>query len=158
MSFSSDNASLINQLPLSIDFPKEDDKFFEVLTNTYKRIANATNTKTAGLYILQELINSNQFYSRQTTQQFRNVYRSTFDVVALNGGPIPGGATVAFPHNINSLKETALIYASCTSATPTYFTVVYPDAYLDATNLNFTNPLAGTALTAVTLVAEYLKN
>jgi len=158
LSFSSDNASLVNQLPLSIDFPKDQEKFLQILTDTYKRIANAVNTKEGGLFPLMELFNSEQFFTPQNPQQFRNVYRKVFDVVALNNGPVAGGATVAFPHGISGLKEATFIYASCTSATPQFFTVVYPDAFLDATNLNFTNPLGSTALNAVYFVAEYVKN
>jgi hypothetical protein len=157
LSFSSDDPLLVNQLPLSIDFPKEQDKFREIITELYKRIANSVNTKEGGLYSLQELYNFNQFFKPNNPNQFRNVYRKVFDLIAINGGPIAGGATVTAPHNIKGLMSATNIYASCTSSTPTYFTVVYPDAYLDSVNLNFTNPLGSTTLTNVYFVAEYLK-
>lgn len=154
MSFSSDQPLLVNQLPLSVDFPKDDQKFLEILTETYKRIANCANSKTGGLYSIQELFNSEQFFTA-TPNQFRNVYRKTFDLVALNGGNIAAGATVAFAHNITGLKYATLIYASCTSAAQ-FFTVVYPDAFMDPVNINFTNPSAN-AVTAAFFIAEYLK-
>lgn len=158
MSFNSDPALLGNQLPLSIDFPREQDKFLETLTSTYKRIANAVNTKEGGLYTLQELFNSQQYFIIDAPNTFRNVYRKVFDVVYLNSGNVAGGATVTFPHNISGLKYATRVYASCTSTTPEFFSVVYPNVKLTDTNLVFTNPLAGTALTSIFVIAEYLKS
>lgn len=157
MSFNSNQPQQTNQLPLSIDFPEDWDKFLETITLLYKRIANSVNSKEGGLYSLQELSNFNQYFIPKNANNFRNVYRKTFDVVGLNGAPIPGGATITFPHNIQGLKEATHIYASCTSVTPTFFTVVYPNAFLDATNLTFTNPLSSISLSQVFFIAEYLK-
>lgn len=157
MSFSSDPATLVNQLPISIDFPKEQDKFLEVLSNTYKRIANSVNNKEGGLYNLQELYNSQLFFTPENTQSFRNVYRFTYDLVMLNGAPIAPSATVTFPHGISGIKSSTHIYASCTSDVPEFFTVVYPDVKLNETDIVFTNPTTDT-LTFVYLIAEYLKN
>lgn len=160
MTFSSDNALQINQLPLSVDFPKEQDKFLEVLTSLYKRIANSVNNKEGGLYNLQELYNSQLFFTPNNTQSFRNVYRTVFDLVGLNGENIPGSATVTFPYNIVGAKYSANIYVSCTTTTGILFTVMgYPAAYLDTMKMtiNFTNP-SSSALVACYFIAEYLKN
>lgn len=157
MSSSSDPALTTNQLPISVEMPSEFEKFREIISLLYKRIANSSNSKTGGLYSLQESYNSNQYYDITNTQTFRSAYRKVFDLVALNGGNIAGGATVSFPHGITGLKYSALIYASCTSVTPEFFTVVYPNAKMDAINLVFTNPLPATALSSVILVAEVLK-
>lgn len=159
MSFSSDIPLQSNQLPISIDYPspKDEKNFINTLSLDRKRISDSMNTKTGGIYQLQEQANFNQYFTTGNPQVNRNAYRSVYDVVNLNGGNIGAGATVAFPHNINGLSYSTLIYASCTSTDPIFFTVVYPYAYLDAVNLNFTNPL-GTALTSVIFVAEYLKN
>lgn len=160
---SSDQAILANQLPISVEIDREED-IYDILSQLYKRIANAVNNKEGSLYSLQEIYSFNQLLStlnsstNSVSTNNRNIYRKTFDVVALNGGPIGGGATVTFAHNITGLFESWMIYANCTSATPQYFTVVYPDAFLDNTNLNFTNPLPATAINKCKLVAEYLKN
>lgn len=159
MSFSSDPALLVNQLPISVEMPKDFEQFREIMSELYKRIANSTNTKEGALYSLQEFSNFKQYYTTTNTGVFRNVYRKVFDLVNLNGGNIGAGATVAFAHGITGLSETALIYAGCTSATPTYFSVMGPtDVWLDAVNINFTNPLGAVALTKVSAVCEYLKN
>lgn len=158
MSFSSDNAIQVNQLPLSIDFPEDLGELVKSLELIYKRIANCVNTKEGSLYSLQELGNFNQYFTTNNPQQFRNVYRKVFDMVNLNGGNIAGGATVNFAHNISGIQSATLIYASCTSTDNQYFTVVYPNTRLDATQVYFTNPLPATALSAVYVIAEYLKN
>ena len=156
MSSSSNNPLQINQLPVSFEIPKNSD-LTEIISLLYRRISRAVNTKTGSLYDLQELGNFNQFFTPGTPFAYRPVYRYVFDLVAQNGGNIAGGATVNFVHNINGIKYAALIYASCTSAAGDLFTVVYPNATMTLTNVNFVNPLPATALTAAYLVGEYLK-
>ena len=151
MTFTNDPALLVNQLPISLEFPKDFEKFLEIWTLLYKRIANATNTKEGALYTLQELINFQQYFSPGNPQVFRNVYRKTFSI-----GPVAPSATVVVPHGIVGILESAGIYAHCTSNVPEFFTVVYPDIKLDTVNITFTNPTTDT-LDPVYVVAEYLK-
>lgn len=158
MSSSSDPSLQVNQLPISIDFTQDDERFKDTLSLWAKRVANAVNTKEGSLYSLQEFFNFKLYYTVGDTQNFRNTYRKCFDLVDLNGGNIGPATTVAFPHGITGLFEGTLIYAGCTSVTPTYFSVMgQPTIYLDSVNINFTNPLP-VALTAVLAVCEYLKN
>jgi hypothetical protein len=157
MSFSSYAPLLINQLPISQDLPREPERLHEELELFTKRIANILNTKTGSLYSGQEFSNS-ELFNMTNPMTTSNVYRKGFDLVLLNAGPIAGGATVTFPHGIVGLLHSALIYASCTTADPFFFSVMgYPTVYLTATNVVFTNPLGGTALTAVFVIAEYVK-
>lgn len=158
MSFSSDQPFVSNQLPISIDYPKPDTpEFLNVLSLDRKRISDAVNTKEGALYLLDEIASFKQYFTQGNPQQNRNAYRKTFDLVNLNGGNIGAGATVTTPHNISGISSAVLIYASCTTITSEFFTVVYPDIFLDATNINFTNPSAA-ILTQCYVVAEYLKN
>lgn len=160
MSFTSDNPIQSNQLPISIEFPDTDDENFnEVLSLTYKRIADSSNTKEGALYTLNEVANFRKFFTPANPQRTRNSYRKVFDLVALNGGNIGAGAAVFFPHNITGLKESDLIYASCTStdASPRRFSIMGITVYLDNTNVYFTNPL-GVSLSQAIVVANYLKN
>jgi len=153
-------ALISNQLPISQEFPSEPDQFLETLTLWEKRVSSAVNSKEDGLHTVQESLSFKQYFTVQMPGVFRNVYRKCFDMVFLNGGvPIAGGATVSFPHDIIGLMFAGDIKADCTSATPTYFSVMgQPTVYLDATNVNFTNPLSSVALTDVIVIAEYLKN
>lgn len=158
-SSTSDIALRVNQLPVTIEIPKDQKEFYDFLYLHFKRISNSVNTRTGGLYSLNEQYNSNQYYTPNNPNIFRNVYRKTLDLVQLNAGNIGAGATVVFPHGITGLVNSALIYASCTSidVPPKFFTVVYPNVFLDIVNVHFTNPLA-TVLSQCVVIAEYLKN
>jgi hypothetical protein len=160
MSFSSDPATQLNQLPISIEFPKDEDNFQQYLTNWARRVANSVNSKEAGLYNLQEILSFKQYFKPNDVNNFRVVYRKTFDLVMLNGGPIPPNATIAFPHNITGLFQAGDIKADCNSSGPTaiYFSQMGHDrVWLDVTNINFTNPIASPLFGCIA-IAEYLKN
>ena len=158
MSFSSDPALQSNQLPISIQYPEPTDpNFVDVLSLDRKRISDSMNTKVGGIYQLQELAAFKQVFTSGNPQVLRNVYRKTFDLVSLNGGVIAPGVMAPQPHGIVSLTNILELYVGCTSATPQFFEVVYPYIYLDAVNINFTNPAAAN-LTSAILVAEYTKN
>jgi hypothetical protein len=158
MAFTSDNPLQSNQVPISNDFPQYGGPdFFYVLEQCYKRMVSSLNTKEGAFYLLLEQATFKQLYTAGNTLQNRNVYRKVFDVVAQNGGPIGPSATVTFAHNISSLTNSMLIYGSCTSNVPEFFTVVYPYVKLNATNVVFTNPTTDT-LTQAIVIAEYTKN
>ncbi len=156
MSSSSDNSQVANQLPISMDFSRQPDEFYNQITEIYKRIASSVNSRELAFYYESETATFKNYFNANNTQKRKNVYRKVFDLVSLNGVNIPAAGVVAFPHGISNLSKAALIYAGCTSTTPLYFSVMYPNIYLDAVNINFINPL-GTALTSVYAVAEYLK-
>lgn len=159
---------LVNQLPLSVDFPKDQQKFLEILTELYKRIANCVNTKEGGLFSLQELFNSQQYFTPGTPNIFRNVYRKVFDMVALNGGPIAAGATASFAHNITGIVAPTHIYGGATNsdAPVKFIPLPYVSAtlvtdqvqiYLTSTNVVLVNGATQTALTQAYVVCEYVK-
>ncbi len=169
MSFSNDQPIQVNQLPISVIFPKDQVKFLDILTELYKRIANCVNTKEGGLFTLQELFDSQQYFTQGKPGIFRNVYRKVFDMVDLNGGPIAPGVTVTFPHNIVGIIATAHIYGGATNSdVPIKFiplnyvsaTVITKqiEIYLDPTNVTLINGATQSALTQAYVVAEYLKN
>lgn len=157
MSSFSDPALSVNQLPLSVEIPREID-LSEILSLLYKRIANVVNTKEGAFYDLIEQGNFEQFFTPGVPFTYRPDYRKTFDFVGLNGANIPAGATVAFPHGIIGLKFNTWIWCSCTSVNPAgeFFTVVFPQARADNVNVTLTNPSAF-ALNSAIFVFEYLK-
>lgn len=158
MSFSNDPALQSDQLSLSLDIPEPDNRdFLDIISLLFKRIVSGINTKEGALYPYDETATFKRFFFPTDPLTYRNVYRKTFDMIFLNGGNIPAGATVIFPHGITGLFNTALIYASVTTVDSRFFTVVWPNVFLNATNVNFTNP-ASTDASQVTVVAEYLKN
>ena len=115
MSFSSDQSLLVNQLPLSIEFPKDQEKFLEAITLMYKRIANAVNTKEGSLFPLQEVGNFQQYYTANNPQTFRNVYRKVIQITALAAG------ANNFAHGISSIAGFTFtnVYGAIQNATPT---------------------------------------
>lgn len=158
MSISNDPAILINQLPVSLEMPKDFDQFREISSLLFKRIIDAVNKKEGSLYYLQEIGNFESFFTSGQPFVFRNGYRYIFDLIALNGGNIGGGASVTFPHGINGFLQGTLIYVTATATTGLSFTATYPYSSMDATNIYFTNPLPATALSSAIFVANYLKN
>lgn len=93
MTFSSDPSLNTNQLPISLDVNPQDTEFQDILLLYLRRVANAVNTKESGLFLLQENANFEQWYQLGNPQQNRNAYRTTVDLVSLNGGNIPTGST-----------------------------------------------------------------
>ena len=159
MSASSDNSQITNQLPQTVNLPSLDNgrEFVGYLERQLRNISNTVNGKSGGLNTLNETITGDQYYTTGDPQKFRNVFRKTFDLVEINGGNIPPGALAPVSHNITSIFESAGIYAHCTSVTGEIFTLVYPDIYLNATNILFNNPL-GVNLKQADIVCNYLKN
>jgi hypothetical protein len=172
MSFSSNPSLLIDQLPVSVDIPRDAAQLQQVLTLLYVRMARAINTKSGSLYSLTEFGNFEQYNTTidpvaQLTI-FRDVYRKVFDMVALNGSPISPGATVSFPHNIQGITFGTTIYGAATNSdSPVkYIPLPYVSAtavtdqvqvYMTSTNIVLVNGSTQSALTSATIVCEYLK-
>lgn len=169
MSFTNDNALQLNQLPLSVDFPEEFDKFLLEMTLLYRRIANSVNSKEGALFSLQELGNFQQYFMQGNTGVFRNTFRKVFDMVNLNGGPIGAGATITFAHGITGITAISHIYGGAiNSDTPTKFLPLpyvsttditnQIQIYLDPTNVTLINGASQSILNQAYIVSEYLKN
>jgi hypothetical protein len=176
MSSSSDIGIRANQLPVTVEIPRDETEFYDYLTLHIKRVANAVNTKTGGLYTEQEQYSFNQYFTVNNPNIFRNVYRYVYDMVALNAGPIAPGATFATPHNIPMPTPTSLlngthIYGSATNSDaapngPKRLPLPYASStltknieiYFDNVNVTIINGSTQTALTYCTIVLEYLKN
>jgi len=164
----SDPALLINQLPVTQEWPLDPKQLQEQLTIFYRRISNTVNSKEGGLYSSQEFF-SNQQYSLNDPGTFKNVYRKCFDMVALNGGAIAPGATASFAHGITGIVQLVHMYggAKNSDATPKFIPLPYVSAtlvtdqvqvYITSTNVVLVNGATQTALTSATLVVEVLKN
>ncbi len=157
MSFSSDQSLLSNQLSTTVEFDVDKEEFNDVLNLQYRRIVDSVNSKEGAFYLLKELANFKQIYTINDPQKNRNSYRKTLDVIDLNGGVIAPAATATVPHGISNLSDSVLIYCSCKNSGGQLFTLVYPDAYIDATNAVVTN-ISASNITQAMFVAEYTKN
>lgn len=177
MAFSSDKALQTNQLPISIQFPRDPEEFLNVITDIYKRIANVVNSKEGALHLLEERANFQQYFRYSVPATFtpdpnntRNGYRTDFDLVALNAGSIPPGATnltlttTSTPPLINGIRIPTSAYGAGTIAGPIY-------VFFNGTDVNVrfdnTNPAAqviritnntGANLTQAYWTMNYLKD
>lgn len=156
LSFNSDLPLQSNQLPISVEFPREQESFIEVLTLLYKRIADSVNKKEGSLYLLQELANFQQFFVQNDPQRIRNGYRRVF---------ILDPATLTFNHNITGITQITNYWAIANTATG--FRKV---PFVDTTNVTnqismrvtttqviIVNGATAPAITGGIVVLEYLK-
>lgn len=169
MTFSSDQPLLVNQLPQTIDLPEEPELLRQLLANHLRDISNSVNSKEGGLYSLLEQYCSNQYFILTNPQLFRNVYRKTFDMVDLNGGPIVAGATASFAHNITGVVAATRIFGTATNSDvpPKFIPLPYASAtlvtdqvqvYMTSTNVVIINGSTQTDLTQCYVTLEYVKN
>ena len=164
--FSSDQPLVANQLPISVDFPRDTQEFIDTLSLLYKRIANSVNTKEGAIYLPLEIATFQLYFTSNDPQRLRNTYRKTFDMVDLNGGNIAPGATASFSHDIIGIVACTRIFgtATTTDAPVRYIPLPYVSQisaenvqiYLTPTNVVLVN---GTStLTQAYITAEYVKN
>lgn len=166
MTFSSDPSLNTNQLPISLDINPDEPGFHAILLLYIRRIANAVNTKESGLFLLQENASFEQWFG-SSPQQNRNGYRTTFDLVALNGAPIPAGVTnivltpTTQPPAINGYMFPVQGFGGALDSTGVSYFPSDPNVtitYTDSTNtISITNN-TGNNLTWAVWVMEYLKN
>lgn len=167
MTFSSNIPLDTNQLPISLDVNQEDKEFGNILLLYLRRMANATNTKESGLFLLQENASFEQWFQTGNPQQNRNGYRITIDLVALNGGNIPVGTTNLVlsgstqPKSITGYLYPVQGFGGAKDTTGLSYFLNDPDIYVrynNSTNTIIIQNNSGNALTWCVWVMEYLKN
>ncbi len=157
MSYSSDPALQSNQLPLSIDFPQNDQERIEVLTASYKRTVDSMNYKIGGLFSLQEVADFERWFTIGNPQQMRNGYRKTFHFL---------GNALTFAHGIKSLKQVtdyrAIVYTDNNDWRKVPYTHVVDitkqiSMQITETDIIITNGGTAPAIISGIAVIEYLK-
>lgn len=166
MTFSSDNPLNTNQLPISLDVNPDETDFQSTLILYLRRIANAINTKESGLFLLQENAPFEQWYQIGNPGQNRSAYRITADLVLLNAGNIPIGATslvlnaTTQPMNINGYLYPVQGFGGAIDTAGTSYFLNDPSIYVryvNSTNTITITNNTGNALTWAVWVMEYLK-
>jgi hypothetical protein len=172
MTFSSDSSLNTNQLPISLDVNPDEKGYQDTLLLYLRRIANSTNTKQSGLFLLQETANFEQWFRIMTptsgnSQQNRNAYRLTSDLVALNGGNIPTGVkTLTLTTSTIPIAPIGYLYPvqGFGGALDTSNNSYFPSdpnvtiSFNSTTNIFTITNNTGNALTQLYWVMEYLKN
>ena len=126
-------------LNYTLTLPEEDVEVKNALMDSYQQTASAVNNREISIYSLQEIPNGTQYYRNSDPQKYRNANRKLMDFVLLNSGNLAASASFSFPHGIENVLESALIYANCTATTGEIFTLVYPNVWIDATDAFFDN-------------------
>jgi len=158
MSFTSDNAAMGDQLPLSIDYPEDEKDFRNKLYNVNQRTAQAVNTKVGGLYTPQERGTGAQYADLTNPQKNKNVYRITVDF-----GAMPNTGTKSVPHGIqgwNSNYRLVQSYGGATSPSTTDWVPLTNDGIKlngNDTNVTITTTSDYSSYTETSIVIEYLK-
>jgi len=159
MSYSSDNASLQNQLPLSVDLSEDPKELRYDINDLYQSIATAVNNKIGGLYVPQEKINSQQYFNTNNVQSFRNVYRMVVDF-----GALPNNTSKSVAHTIEGWNidyRLTNLYGAATDPAALEGLALPNDGILlsiNQTNVIVTTTSDRTAFTASTVVIEYTKS
>ena len=164
--FGSDLPLISNQLPISFDLPDEIDQWRIEMELMVKRINGVVNTKEGALYIPQEIASFNLYFDPSSTQKFRNVYRKTFDMVALNGGPLNPTTTYSFAHGITGIVDPTRIFGTATNNVPPISFLPLPYASttvarmieIYATQTNVIIITGNQTLTQCYITLEYTKN
>jgi hypothetical protein len=171
MTVSSDLSLNTNQLPVSLDVDPDDEDFGSILLLYLRRVANSVNTKESGLFLLQETASFEQWFQSSTptsgsSQQNRNGYRLTMDLVALNGGPIGASATIELTSSTQPPLPYGYLYpvqgfGGALDTTGVSYFLNDPQIYVRftaSTNTIVITNNTGNDLTWCVFVMEYLKN
>ena len=130
-----------------------------------RRIANSVNTKESGLFLLQENASFEQWFGT-SPQQNRNGYRTTFDLVALNGGNIGASASLVLTTTTQPPAPKGYLYpvqgfGGALDTTGLSYFLNDPQIYVryqSSTNTIIITNNTGNALTQCYWCMEYLKN
>lgn len=165
-------------LPPEQDFPSDENLFREILSNRERMTANILNIKENAQYEKVETITAQQWFSQNANGAIKTsyVYRLTFDLVALNGAPIPIGTktltlsktvpppdgTQPQPINIPTAIQPVHGFGAANNGTNFYFindplVFVRTNVWSNATQQIIITNNSGATLTQAVWVFEYIK-
>ncbi len=162
--------SYSSYLPIEFDLPKEPEAQRQFINKRERLTASILNVKENGNYEQHELLSAEQWFTSiiNGVSVGKFGFRFTFDLVKLNGGPIPPGLTVINlalvtpPISIIGITYPLPSYGSGTIAGPIYvftgtdFNVTFDNTVPAAQLINITNN-TGANLTQCFWVFQYLK-
>jgi hypothetical protein len=159
MSYSSDNAGLQNQLPISIEISREPGELREEVNDIYQSVVSSVNSKIGGLYVPQEKVNSEQYFDKNNPQRFKNVYRMVVDF-----GALPNTTSKSVEHNIpgwNSEFKLTSAWGGATDPTAKTALPIPNDGItllINEADVIITTTSNLSSYTFCTVVVEYTKN
>lgn len=158
-------------LSSEFDIPEKAEESRKFLLERERLTASILNTKTNGNHQMVPLLNGEQWFTQVVQGQLVPKYgfRMTYDLVAMNGGPIPPGVTalpaltnITQPPNILGITNPLPSYGSGTIAGPIYvftgtdFNVTFNNTVPAAQVITVTNN-TGANLTQCYWVFQFLR-
>lgn len=171
-------------LPVDFYLP-EDAQLRDIMINEReRRTASIVNTKEIGIYQIAafipgtttvenpELLNGQQFFlqpAANTLKTSQYIYRSGFDIVALNGAPVPAGVPTAVNHGLSpggGAFTFTRIYGTATKAGPVFMPLPYAsptlnlniEVFVSNTQITVNVGAGQTQLTQCFVILEYFKS
>ena len=158
-------------LPTEFDMPPDDGIMREIITQRERLTASILNLKENANYEKREILSAQQWFMTtaptvNSPDKKRYGYRTTIDLVALNGGPIGAGATTltltssTIPPAIMGYTIPLPSHGSATAADGTSIFLNDPAVYVrfvaSSNQITITNSY-GANLTQCYFSLEYLK-
>jgi hypothetical protein len=153
-------------LPEQFELPEDSKLFQDFIAKRERLTSSILNIREIGTYEKGELLTAQQWFSLSNNpRKARYSVRKVFDLVDMNGGPIPAGPS-SFPHGITGISVPTRIFGTATStATPNYLPLPYVNVttpgndieiYFDPTNV-YINNAYGSNLDQCYVTFEYIK-
>jgi len=133
-------------LASGFDLPRDDEEIRDVITTRENLTASAVNLREIAQYELREIITGQQWFDATPggnsfngpQTQNRTGYRRTFDLVALNQGPILAGATtIRIQPSLSGITIPTMCFGAATTTAAVF--VFFPSMNIDFTMDN-SNP------------------
>jgi len=131
---------LESYLPLYDTVPEEWQEARQFLIEQLKKISEAVNVREIGWLLDDELLSGKQFIpGTANNQEYRSVFRKVIDMGAIVIGANTKAHGITFDANFTLID---LWVSATNSGTLVAATYVAPEVTMNATNINFTSPLA----------------
>ena len=150
------------QIPIDDSLPDIWEEARSALIERSKKLATAINIRTVGWYIDREILTGSKFIpTADDTQEFRDIFRKTFDI-----GTLPNNGIKNVAHEISEIPENFRLLAMWGAATNTttgaslplpYVSIVgnHIDLKMDATNIIITTNSNYSSYNESMIVIEY---
>lgn len=158
-------------LPIEFDIPNDEKLSRELIAKRERLTASVLNVKETAQYEKRELLSGQQWFNTATSQasrQPRYGFRTTVDLIALNGGNIPNGVTTnlnltasTIPPAISGAVTPLPSGGSATDTAGVFYFLNEAQIYVrfnPATNIVSVTNNCGNALTQCYFEIEYLKS
>lgn len=148
------------QIPVDKSIPDGWEDARNSIVERTKELANAINIRPVGWLVNSEILTGKRFIPIDSSQEFRDVFRKTFDV-----GALPNNTTKNVPHGITQIPENFRLLSMWGASTDTATGASLPLPYasitknveikMDATNIIITTDMDYSPYNESVIFLEY---